>query len=552
MALLREPRASRASRSFPAPPLRGFRLGQPAVAAHRTMAARAAHGARAYLERHVSRLDAKIRLRLPVYHVVGVLARAMVVANFVDDAFRVAVDRTAQKLSLEMVGYKGAVPTILLALSFVAQVTGSLCVVVGVRPLLGCMLLTCWAVAQPFVYGTQAATGDRFLGPMLFAETLSLVGGLAMVASHVLITRSQRSELPRSLSGRRILWAARLGQLGRGAVVSLLFFHGLLHVLPTPSFQDDGKRTSLLALARLCTEVLLLAAACGAVLVAMLSRFLTLAMACAHFLWAVCVHPFWMPALVYANGSYSLDDVLEALGPSLGRFPMSAPLYASYERYLFCRHMAHAGALLVAFLHECSRTEAFRAGCGTALVAGTGPCSPRTFPAQPFPRPLSGILAVAKQQGAPVAMDQLFGKVEQVGNCVHNGVTWASPVACGTPPRHDQHHPIRLQVAAARSPQPPRWRPDPRRESSRSRCSPGQLWLAIWNSENFGRAYVWIPESCMPPMSTRAIYQLRETNACKYSRGKGPHLPRIRLALGLARAELRLVSDGHPARAAGQ
>jgi len=278
------------------------------------------------------------------------VAKVLIVTTFMEDALRVLLTFHVQQNSMRIAGWQSPIlHNLLPMLSFCIQSCGSLLVVMpggGQRAMAGCYLLIGWCMWHPFMYGQQ--TNWEFM-----LETLTIVGGLAVLLSHFMLVKPGRmAGLPSArasvisdspLSNR----AHRIQAAGRMMIVSIFLFyafqmvHGYsAHLRSKVGAADFDWQTPLVE----GLLIVLLLYMCSLVIIGMKSRWVALLLAVTMAAADLYMHPFWV--FIFSTRTYLMEGVAGMEGYEVDAFTM-----ADHQRYFFFQTMSTVGALLLLVVH---------------------------------------------------------------------------------------------------------------------------------------------------------------------------------------------------------
>lgn len=338
-----------------------------------------------------------------IHRKLQVLAKALIVATFAEDALRMLFTYELHQTSMRQAGWTSpAAQSALPLVSFVVQMAGSILATCGRQE--GCYLLLGWCVWHPIMY--QQQTNWEFV-----LETITIMGGLVVLLSHFRMvaagtTRREGYRLlpakaagtdarPSGADGRR---TDALQAVGRFLICSVFVYHALSRVHGFIGRASDvfeqregagkGGKLERAVRAKLATEeggladwashaaeaVLGVGLLCGVwlVLIGMRSRLVALALAALTALSACWLHPFWRARdnrpttfpppsnhlltgdhnccryymLRPADATYRLGGVAGMEGYLVDAFTM-----ADHQRYFFFQTMSTVGALLLLVVH---------------------------------------------------------------------------------------------------------------------------------------------------------------------------------------------------------
>ena len=303
-----------------------------------------------FLDAFARTLDARVNLK-HVHRRLELVARAMIVTTFIEDALRCLFGFSGQRQSMAIAGWRGASTQMALPLlSVLVQLGGALCVLIPAtsraRPLVGCALLICWSAFHPFMYG-QYANAEFVL------ETVTIVGGLLILASHLLLGPAT-SVLPHasasaiSDAGDRDLHASWFSAAGRVMITAIFIYYAFLQatdarippIAPSPACPapravppravpprarlDAPRATwqvhsfanrlwtaspfsfgmrSMLFEASLCSALVYM---CSLVVIGMKSRWCALLLAATTLVSASYMHPWWL--VMFTHRTCAPDD----------------------------------------------------------------------------------------------------------------------------------------------------------------------------------------------------------------------------------------------------
>jgi uncharacterized membrane protein YphA (DoxX/SURF4 family) len=278
------------------------------------------------------------------------LARALICATFLEDAFRMVTQFRTQTATIIMVARAGYLPIpdeecwAVVVCSAVVQSLGALAVLCERQELQGCVALICWCCVHPAIYA-QMGNGE------FVAETISVIGGLCILLSHLKAMRASHSLLPTGPSQLPGAPASDgLCLLGRILLCSYFAYYGCAKlrsiVLGELSFHASVVETLLMVA---------LAYVCVLIVVGSRSRRMAIGLAIVMFASNLVFHPFWY---FWAIGHHyvAVGDLraIETRLPIdlslLGKEPLAGASVLSvsdHERYFFFQRLSTVGALLL-------------------------------------------------------------------------------------------------------------------------------------------------------------------------------------------------------------
>lgn len=296
------------------------------------------------LSEHVDLTRAQRRLQA--------LARALICATFLEDAFRMVASFRSQVVTIKVVAGAGYLPIpasmcwMVVVVSALVQSLGAAAVLVERRELAGCIALICWCCVHPVLYA-QAHNGE------FVSETMSVIGGLCILLSHLKEMRLARRELmprgPTQLPGAPA--SDRLCQVGRALLCSYFVYY-FFSKLRSVFMGELSFQAAVLEL----VLMLLLAAMCAAILVGSRSRRAAFGLATVIFVSNFVFHPFWY---FYAIGhDYASVEGMKAFatrlpidatafGGGMGGGASSFLVLYDHERYFFFQRLSTVGALIL-------------------------------------------------------------------------------------------------------------------------------------------------------------------------------------------------------------
>ncbi|KAG8470963.1 hypothetical protein KFE25_009384 [Diacronema lutheri] len=279
------------------------------------------------------------------------LARVLICATFLEDALRMVMSFRMQVTTIITIARAGYLPIppkecwLVVVLSAVVQALGAGAVLLERRELAGCVSLICWCCVHPFLYA-QMRNGE------FVSETLSVIGGLCILLSHLKEMRAVRRELlptgPLQLPGAPA--SDRLCQLGRVLLCSYFVFYFCAKMASIFA----GEHRFHAALVELVL-MMLLVYMCAAIVVGSRSRRVALGLAVVMCVSNFVFHPFWY---FWAVGSaYVSLDNMKAVATRLpvdmsvlsGADGSTSALLAiaDHERYFFFQRLSTVGALVL-------------------------------------------------------------------------------------------------------------------------------------------------------------------------------------------------------------
>lgn len=295
------------------------------------------------LSEHVNLRRAHLRLQL--------LARVLICATFVEDAIRMVTSFRTQVATIVMVARAGYLPMIppeecwaVVVVSALIQALGAASVLFERRELAGCISLICWCCVHPALYA-------QMRNAEFVSETVSVIGGLCILLSHLKEMRSARMDLmprgPAELPGAPASdW---LCLLGRVLLCSYFAYYGAAKVGSIFAGQLSF-HTAVMEM----VLMMLLAYTCAAIIIGSRSRRISLGLALVMFVSNFVWHPFWF---WYAIGNeYVSIEGMKAIGT---RLPVDISVLSvttsgtsllavyDHERYFFFQRLSTVGALIL-------------------------------------------------------------------------------------------------------------------------------------------------------------------------------------------------------------
>jgi len=276
-----------------------------------------------------SKLDERVNVKL-LYRSWGptfeLIVRLMLVSCFLDDSLGIMMQFPAQVASVG-----GSIfATSVLSAGLVAQIFGSVCLILLKYPDSATKALISWTVVQPILY-------KQVLNLEFVAESISLIGGLMMMRAH-LVHDDARSHT--QLIGRLLLPAMYIFYAGQ-------FFFEAFTFDETSSVAMFISDLSLFVLNFAALIALLVS--CTLVSVGLQSRIIALLLAIGNIAWAFYNHPFFLYAY-RAEGEWKLRDMpMPNVELAEGVTLSSDDLWEVYglHAYYFFLGLSTSGALLL-------------------------------------------------------------------------------------------------------------------------------------------------------------------------------------------------------------
>ena len=277
-----------------------------------------------------------------------VVATALVLATFVDDAARIATDYQGQVDTLHTLArakpHLNQTHKLLPALFLVTQVAGVALILSGKKPQAGCLLLIAWTAAQPFIF-------EQYENLEFVLRSLTIIGGmlilladqrtLALKVTHFQGSTSKYSQFtPAELKENVSKEKNRLLFVGRILLVSIFMYyaaktsHGRL--LDGTGLQELSGVISTVAHALLFLALL---AVTALIVIGLKSRYISGFLAGILICAAMVRYPWYIT--IWGGGRRQLTYVVGHENTLVDNW-----LYADHQRYFFFQQLSSAGALL--------------------------------------------------------------------------------------------------------------------------------------------------------------------------------------------------------------
>lgn len=302
-------------------------------------------------------------------------ARLLICITFIEDATRMLTSFKDQTITVIAVANAGMLPIspqdawMVIVFSAVLQATASAAVLLEKRELLGCIALIVWCFIHPVIYAQTS--NFEFM-----AETLTVVGGLCILLSHLKEMRAARATI---LPGDTLLPGAaasdRLCLLGRVLLCAYFVYYGLAKMrtivvggLPLQASLLEG------------VLVMLLGYVCVLIVVGSRSRRIALGLACIMFVSNIVFHPFWYFWMIGHSvvSVDRLDDIKTRLPIDLTKLGTNLSPESSLSVYDHgARACAAAPPLMCDAPASRHRGHAARARAPTQSATSSSSASPR-------------------------------------------------------------------------------------------------------------------------------------------------------------------------------
>ena len=272
------------------------------------------------------------------------ILRLMLVATFLEDSFGTITNFSAHAkqvgeeayllnwLSETSPGFVCVTSIVALGFGLLAQLIGSICLIMLIKPDVATKVLIGWAIAQPFLYA-------QLSNLEFIAESLSIIGGLLMLRAHLVSDRARNLV---QFLGRVLLPMMYLYYLGH-------FMYSMFTLEKTSSL---GMFISSLSMFVINVLLLVALAICSMLVAAGLkSRVVALLLALVNLIFVFQQHPFFR-MIKYQGGEWKyIEDNMSmphvVLPTDVTPNEIDPEQIYALHKYYFFLGLSTSGALLL-------------------------------------------------------------------------------------------------------------------------------------------------------------------------------------------------------------
>ncbi|KAJ1621586.1 SURF4 family-domain-containing protein [Pavlovales sp. CCMP2436] len=279
------------------------------------------------------------------------IARLLICATFLEDSLRMVTSFQTQVATISMVVRAGFLPIsvgeawAVVAFSALLQSSAAVAILLEKKELAGCIALIVWCCVHPTIYA-QLGNGE------FVSETISVIGGLCILLSHLKEMRAARREIlgttgPAQLPGEPASdWLCLIGR-------SLLCSYFIYYFGAKMGAIFGGELKFHSAVVEIILMMVLIYM-CLLIVVGSRSRRVALGLAVVMLVGNFVFHPFWyfwflghefVSVAQLREISTRLPVDVSLLGDTTGTASMFA-LY-DHERYFFFQRLSTVGALVL-------------------------------------------------------------------------------------------------------------------------------------------------------------------------------------------------------------